>query len=103
MSSSQGRARARAGEEEEVNEPSSVVDDVLDDTSDVTVPLGKVESSESRRLLSVVRVGLDRENEDNSSGARGRKKASARPFRPPMDPSTARHSAWERLDRLCSP
>ena len=37
---------------------SGVVDDVLHDSSHVTVPLGKVESSESRRLLSVVRVGL---------------------------------------------
>lgn len=65
-----------------MNAPSSVVDDVLDDTSDVTVPLGKVESSESRRLLSVVRVGLETENEGNSDGARGRKKGSAHPSHP---------------------
>lgn len=38
--------------------PASVVDDVLHDTTDVTVSLGEVEGTETRRLLSVVRVGL---------------------------------------------
>lgn len=36
-----------------------VVDDVLDDTSDVTVSLGEVESPQSSRVLPVVGVGLE--------------------------------------------
>lgn len=35
------------------------MDDVLDDTSDVTVSLGEVKSSQTGGLLSVVGVGLE--------------------------------------------
>lgn len=38
---------------------SSVVDDVLYDTTDVTVSLGKVERTETSWVLSVVGVGLE--------------------------------------------
>lgn len=37
----------------------SVVDNVLDETTDVTVTLGKVQRPQARRLLSVVGVGLE--------------------------------------------
>ena len=53
-----GKGGGRSKEEGKLNEPSGVVDDVLDDTSNVTVPLGEVESTKSRGLLPVVGVGL---------------------------------------------
>lgn len=45
--------------EKDRNAPSRVVDDVLDNTTDVTVLLGEVESTESRGGLVQVRVRLE--------------------------------------------
>lgn len=45
--------------EQDGNAPSGVVDDVLDNTTDVTVLLGEVESTESRGGLVQVRVRLE--------------------------------------------
>lgn len=39
--------------------PASVVDDLADNTTDVTVLLGKVEVTETRGVLVVVGVGLE--------------------------------------------
>ena len=59
VSFERGETKGRKVEGEgKLNEPSGVVDDVLDDTSNVTVPLGEIESSKSRGLLPVVGVGL---------------------------------------------
>jgi hypothetical protein len=71
------------GEYQDSHEPSSVVDDVLDNTTDVTVLLGKVESTETGGGLAVGSVRLE-----DPSGLplvaddtleKGEKKASSEP------------------------